>query len=133
MSKAAENKLVAALGAKLAPLGPFRARPMFGGFGLYIDGVIFGLMAWDQVFLKVDDKNRPAFETAGSEPFRYATARGETTIASYWRCPEKILRDAGKLQAWAAEALAASKRAQKAKPVRRKSVGKPARSRNPFL
>ncbi|MBK8160763.1 MAG: TfoX/Sxy family protein [Rhodospirillaceae bacterium] len=46
----AGKKLVATLGAKLAPLGPFLARPMFGGFGLYIDGLIFGIMALDQVY-----------------------------------------------------------------------------------
>ncbi len=133
MATVAENKLVAALGTKLAPLGPFRARQMFGGFGLYIDGMIFGLMARDQVFLKVDDQNRPAFESAGSAPFRYETARGETTITSYWRCPDAVLRDATKLQLWVTAALPASRRAQLKKPARKKTVGKPSRQRNPFL
>ena len=128
----AGKKLVASLGAKLAPLGPFQARPMFGGYGLYIDGLIFGLMISDQVFLKVDDQNRAVFETAGSEPFRFETARGET-ITSYWSCPDAVLRDATKLQLWVTGALAASRRAQLKKPARKKHGDKPTRQRNPFL
>jgi|JI9StandDraft_1071089.scaffolds.fasta_scaffold276701_2 DNA transformation protein len=144
----AGKKLVAALGAKLAPLGPFQARPMFGGFGLYIDGLIFGLMISDQVFLKVDDQNRAAFETARCEPFCFAAARGETTITSYWRCPEAVLRNATMLQLWVTGALAASRRAQMKKTARKKTAhkgtthkktahkktgDKPTRQRNPFL
>jgi DNA transformation protein len=132
MVTAAENKLVTALGTKLAPLGPFQARPMFGGFGLYIDGAIFGLIASDQVFLKVDDQNRAAFEAAGSTPFRYEMAQGERTSTSYWRCPDAVLRDATKLQLWVTGALAASRRAQQKKPARKKTVGRPSRQRNPF-
>ena len=41
-----QQNRVADLDAKLAPLGHFRARPMFGGYGLYLDGVIFGLIGW---------------------------------------------------------------------------------------
>lgn len=137
MVTAAENKLATALGTKLAPLGPFQARPMFGGFGLYIDGAIFGLIASGQVFLKVDDQNRATFEAAGSEPFRFEKTRGETIITSYWRCPDAILRDATKLQLWVTGALAASRRAQLKKPARKKTAhkktgGKPSRQRNPF-
>ena len=143
MATPAGKKLVAALGAKLTPLGPFLARPMFGGFGLYIDGMIFGIVALDQVFLKVDDQNRAAFESAGSEPFRFETARGKTTITSYWRCPDAVLRDAAKLQVWVTGALAASRRAQLKKPARKKTAGKKTaekkaggkstRQRNPLL
>jgi DNA transformation protein len=133
MVTAAENKLVTALGTKLAPLGPFQARPMFGGFGLYIDSAIFGIIASGQVFLKVDDQNRAIFEAAGSTPFRFETSRGETTITSYWLCPDTVLRDATKLQLWVTGALAASRRAKLKKPARKKPVGKPSRQRNPFL
>jgi len=133
MATAAENKLVTALGTKLAPLGPFQARPMFGGFGLYIDGAIFGLIASGQVFLKADDQNRATFEAAGSTPFRYVTTRGEKTSTGYWLCPDAVLRDATKLQLWVTGSLAARRRALLKKPARKKTVGKPSRQRNPFL
>ncbi len=54
----------------LAPLGPVAARPMFGGFGIYLDGVMFALIADDTLYLKVDEGTRPDYEAAGSAPFR---------------------------------------------------------------
>ena len=82
MAGPAAKAIVAELDAKLAPLGPFRAKAMFSGYGLYLDGIIFGLVLRENFYLKVDDRNRPDFAKAGSEPFRYDTRRGEVTIDS---------------------------------------------------
>ena len=54
----------------MAALGPVTARRMFGGFGIYLDGVMFALIADDILYLKVDDRTRPDYEAAGSAPFR---------------------------------------------------------------
>lgn len=131
MASVADKTLIATLGDKLTSLGPFLARPMFGGYGLYIDGLIFGLLASSQVYLKTGDSNRAAFQAAGSVPFSYETSRGETTITSYWRCPDDVLADARKLRAWANNALIASRNARQKKPAR-KTTRKPSRQRNPF-
>jgi DNA transformation protein len=48
----------------LQPLGGVRARRMFGGWGIYKDGVMFALIARDQLYLKVDDDNRAAYDAA---------------------------------------------------------------------
>src|ERR687898_1887503 len=53
----------------LQPLGPVSARRMFGGFGIYLHGTMFALIAYDTLYLKVDDGNRSAYEAAGLEPF----------------------------------------------------------------
>ena len=50
----------------LQPLGGVGARRMFGGWGIYKDGVMFALVARDQLFLKVDDGNRAAYDEAVS-------------------------------------------------------------------
>jgi DNA transformation protein len=117
-SSSKQPKLVADLDAKLAPLGHFRARPMFGGYGLYLDGTIFGLIAWDKVWLRVDDRSRPAFENAGMEPFTYSRSSKAVTL-TYFRCPDPVLADAGKLRKWAKEARRASLERQK--PTRRRA------------
>lgn len=126
--------LVAALEAKLAPLGPtlgpMRAKPMFSGYGLYLDGIIFGLVLRETFYLKVDDENRPDFVKAGSAPFRYATRQREVTVDSYWLCPEKVFKDAAKLRAWAEKSLGASRRANARKKPR---STKPRPRRNPLL
>ena len=46
---------------KLLPFGPVRARAMFGGYGLFLDDVMFALIARDTLFFKVDGENRPDF------------------------------------------------------------------------
>ena len=38
------------------------SRAMFGGWGLYQDGVIFGIIADGELYFKVDDTNRAGFE-----------------------------------------------------------------------
>jgi len=126
--------IVADLDRRLTPLGPFRAKPMFSGYGLYLDGVIFALVLRETLYLKVDDRNRPDFDHAGSAPFRYETRKGEVTVNSYWRCPAEVLAQTETLQEWVTGAVAASRRiaaanarAGRSRPAKRKP------RRNPFL
>jgi DNA transformation protein and related proteins len=100
----------------LAPLGPVSARRMFGGAGLFLNGLMFALIARDELFFKVGDTNRTAFEAAGEAPFSYETKHGTHTIGSYWRCPPDLLDDAERFQAWALEAIAAAIVANRIKP-----------------
>ncbi len=102
------DKLTAYLLELLAPLGPVSARPMFGGVGLFHGGMMFGLIARDELFLKVGDTNRPEYEAAGEAPFSYATKHGSHTIGSYWRCPPELLDDMEKFQVWAQRAIEAA-------------------------
>src|SRR5262245_43534274 len=55
---------------QLTELGEVLPRKMFGGVGLYCDGILFGLIARNELYLKVDDETRGLFEAAGSTPFR---------------------------------------------------------------
>ena len=63
----------------LGPLGGVTARRMFGGGGLFRDGLMFAIIDDDTLFMKVDDGNRPAYLAAGARPFTYR--REERTIA----------------------------------------------------
>ena len=108
---AGRSELLDHLVDQLAPLGEARGRPMFGGYGVYLDGLIIGLIAFDGFYLKVDDRNRPDFEAAGSAPFSYDTKSGTNTITAYWEVPADVLEDAEQLRAWALKSLAVSRRA----------------------
>lgn len=79
---------------------------MFGGIGLYSGGRFFGILASDELFLKVDDVNRGAYEAAGSEPFRPVLDR--PVSMSYWRVPLGVLEDSHELAAWARDAIRAA-------------------------
>jgi DNA transformation protein and related proteins len=114
------DNLTAYLLELLAPLGPISARRMFGGVGLFHGGMMFGLIARDELFLKVSDANRSAYEAAGEGPFSYDTKHGVHTIQSYWRCPPELLDDAENFQDWARQAVeAAVVAARGKKPSRR--------------
>jgi DNA transformation protein len=99
----------------LAPIGPVSARPMFGGVGLFRGGLMFGLIAREELYLKVGDTNRAMFEAAGEAPFSYETKHGTHTIQSYWRCPPELLDDPETFQDWARQALQAALSAAKRK------------------
>jgi fumarate hydratase class II len=96
---------------QLSPLGDARGRAMFGGHGIYLEGLI----AFDSFYLKVDDGNRPDFEAAGCEPFTYE-GKDKPIVMPYWTCPAEVLEDPEALRAWALKVLAASRRARKPRP-----------------
>jgi len=106
----------------LSGLGPVSVRRMFGGAGVYADGVMFGLIADDTLYLKADDATKRAFEAEGQGPFVYA-GRGRTIAMSYWRIPERLLDDSEEMVEWARSALGVARRKAAAKP-RRKKAGK---------
>ncbi len=96
---------------RLLPFGPVAARRMFGGFGVTLDGVMFGLIGWNTLYFKVDDANRGDFERAGMAPFTY---QGKTRPIrmSYWQVPDDVFDDPERLAQWAGNALAAARRAR---------------------
>jgi DNA transformation protein len=102
---------------RLAPVGEPRGRAMFGGWGIYIDDVFMGLIAYDALYFKVDDANRADYEAAGVGPFTY-TGRARPIEMSYWEVPGDVIDDPGRLQTWAHKALAAARRARAAKAAK---------------
>ena len=105
----------------LEALGPVSARPMFGGYGIYLDRVMFALVANDTLCLKVDEESRGEFEAAGLEPFRY-TKKGKTYQMSYHAAPEDALEDAELLRDWARKAVDAAMRAAHGKRQKDKRI-----------
>lgn len=100
---------------QLAPLGPVTVRRMFGGAGLFLDGVMFGLIADDVLFFKVDAASRADFEAEGLGPFTYEKSTGQAVMMSYWRAPERLLDEDDEMRAWALKAIAAARRGARAK------------------
>ncbi|MCA9985645.1 MAG: TfoX/Sxy family protein [Anaerolineales bacterium] len=88
----------------LGPIEPgAKPRKMFGGVGVFLDGIMFGLITSADVFhLRVDEVNRPDFETLDQPQFMNMP---------YFEAPAGILDDQDELQAWVEKAIAASRRA----------------------
>lgn len=109
---------------QLGPLGPVRIRNMFGGAGVYLDGLMFGLIAGETLYFKVDDRNRADYEAEEMGPFVYEPPSGKSVAMSYYELPERLCDDADELHIWARKALDAALAAKSAKPVPKKRVAK---------
>lgn len=94
---------------------PVTTRAMFGGHGVYRDGVIIAIVIDEAIYLKVDDATRAAFEAAGSRPFMYE-ANGKSVPMSYWSVPDEALDSPQDFRPWAQRAWEAALRKPKPKP-----------------
>ena len=105
---------------------------MFGGHGLYLDDLFFGLIAYDKFFLKTDEENSGDFIKAKSKPFSFESSRKGLVTTSYWQCPDAVMKDALTLRHWTGKALDAARRKKTAKTKRtpRKPKAFPSRTRN---
>lgn len=126
----AEEARIEELGAALAPLGELRARRMFGGVGLYLDGVFFALFFGGELYLKADEETRPAWEAAGARRFR-PPGRPAGKGLGYWSVPLEVEEDARALRAWAEAALGAARRRDGARPARKPKTPPPAPGSTP--
>jgi DNA transformation protein len=96
---------------QMAGFGPVSARAMFGGMGLYRDGLMFALIFDNTLYLKADETTKPDFEAEGLGPFVYGTKAGKNTVMSYWRAPERCLDDPDEMSQWCRKAHAVALKA----------------------
>jgi len=89
---------------QLAALPGVRAKPMFGGHGLYQRERFFGILMAGRLYFKTDDQTRSEYLKRGGSPFTYGKARQTTTI-NYYEVPLEILEDRDQLVAWARAAI----------------------------
>ncbi len=93
---------------------PVSARRMFGGHGLYHEGLMFAIVMGQQLYFKADEVNRPEFEALGLTPFTYAM-KGKDVALSYWAAPDSIFDAPEDAVHWAQSAWAAAFRGHLAK------------------
>jgi len=94
-------------------LGTMTVRKMFGGAGLYLDGIFFAIVAEDLLYFKVDDTNLSDYLSAGMTKFHGLR---------YYEVPAEVLEDSEALGEWADKAVAVAirKAEEKKKKKRRK-------------
>jgi len=105
--------------ALLLPLGPVTARAMFGGHALSLEGVAFALIFRNRLYFRTAALTKAGFAKAGGERFLYENASGKTVEMPYCTPPKAALASSAKLLPWAERAVAAARRAARAKATGR--------------
>jgi DNA transformation protein len=95
---------------QLAPLGRVTFRRMFGKTGVFCDRVMFGMVADNMLYLRVDDHDRAAFKEAECFPPLGYDKQGHPIDLAFWRAPERLFNESDELVRWAREALASARR-----------------------
>ncbi|MBL8544002.1 MAG: TfoX/Sxy family protein [Hyphomonadaceae bacterium] len=105
-----------------AGIGPIQVKRMFGGAGVYADGLMFALIADDTIYLRTDEALKAALHEEGSGPFIWTPQKGprsgEQIDMGYWRLPDAALDEPDLAAEWGGKALAIAKTRAAAKPKR---------------
>ena len=100
-------------------IGPVESKSMFGGFGMFLEGLMFGLVAGNELYLKVDTQNLQDYEDLGLQAFSFEKNDRQFKM-SYYQAPEEAMEDAELLSDWASNAYCAAMRAAAKKGGKRK-------------
>ena len=103
---------------QLAPAGRVTPRAMFGGVGLYLDGLFFALIDDDTLYFKVDDTTRPDYESRNMQPLRPFKDKPDLSM-TYYTVPADVLDEPEELVAWARRSVAIASKPKKRAKTRR--------------
>ena len=79
--------------------GPVNARRMFGGHGIFFDGLMIGLVADDRLYLKVDAQSVTKFTERSLPQFQYP--KGDKVVGmSYYLRHWKLRPKCGSGRSW---------------------------------
>jgi len=106
---------------QLALFGPIGIRRMFGGAGVFRDGLMFGLVVDETLYLKVGDETRSDFERAGMRPFTYMR-KSKPASLGYYEVPPDVLEAPNDLRDWAEKAFAVALAAARAKAAKKRRI-----------
>ena len=124
------NDFVHHVAELLASAGHVVTKRMFGGHGVYIDGLFMATIVDDELYLKADDVTRAAFDAEDCAPFVYSKDGKDMTM-NYRRAPDAAMDAPHLMLPCARRALEAAlrehakKAASKKKPATKKKSSRP--------
>ncbi len=86
-----------------------KAKAMFGGYGLSIGGVTFGMIVDDVLYFKVDNSNKSDYEKYDMQPFMYIHKSGKKITMNYYEVPPTVVEDNKLLSDFLEKSLAIAK------------------------
>lgn len=103
---------------KLSDFGNMSARRMFGGYGIYKDGIIIALADDKELYFKSVPTSQSYYQSFGSTPFIYEGQLRPIQL-SYWKVPADVINNPETLGKWVETAFQSSKEYQAKKPPKR--------------
>ena len=116
--KMKEKAFVADLVGNFGLIGPARAKAMFGGYGIYIEETMVGLVADRVLYLKVDESLAREYQALKLPHFSYAK-NGKRFNMSYCQAHASVHQDTSALVEWVEKSLAVAKAAKQTKSKRK--------------
>jgi len=83
----------------LDPIGDFAYKAMFGGYGIYKDGIICALIIDNELYFKADNEAATFYKQFDSQPFTYQ-GKNKPVQMCYWQVPSEVLEDETMLDQW---------------------------------
>jgi len=90
-----------------------RSRAMFGGWGIYLDAVIVGIIAEGVLYLKADKEMVGRYTVEGCEIFKYEGKKGKVISISYMNVPIEVMEDRDRMEDRFYESYELSKKTKK--------------------
>ncbi len=109
------KEFIAHVGELMAGVPGVTIKSMFGGHGVFREGLMFGCLARDELYLRVDGERREQVKSQGGEQFGFEM-RGRPMTMPYFTVPSDALEDAELMTELAAAAFADALAADAAKP-----------------
>lgn len=108
-------------------------KAMFGGHGLYVDGLFVAIVVDDVLYLKCDAERTAAFDALGLPHFVYAGKDRRELVTKYRRAPDEALESPAEMQRWLrlAQAAALASTRDRARASRRTGTGRSGRPKRP--
>lgn len=114
MPNAHDNEFLDHVLDLMASFGTVEAKRMFGGFGLFMEGLMFALIIDDVLYMKADEGTADRFIALELPPFVYRR-QGKDVALSYYQAPDGALEEAEEMARWADMAYRAAVRADAGK------------------
>lgn len=104
-----ENEFLNYILELLDSLEGITVKSMFGGVGIFREGLMFAIVSSDNLYFKADEFNKFEFEHLNLKPFEY-TKNGKKIYLSYYHAPEEVFDNSHDMVRWAELAFEAALR-----------------------
>lgn len=94
-----------------ASLGPVTIKRMFGGKGIYHQGLIIALEVDGEILLKADDRSKDIFAESGARQWSYQ-GKAKPVVMPDWSSPDAASDDPDEMAAWVRMAYDAAVRSK---------------------